>query len=319
MNEKELESRIAGARPSVSEGDQTEEAAGARARSLLRAEIAQASERHRPVRRRRLVLRGALAFALVAAVVLIGLDLGLPGGGSKNGLPPATAATLKQFANLVAGAPDEPLQAGQYYYLRTVSGTGLKALKASAGGYSNAAAEELWIGSDGSGRVLAAGGFDERYNPRKPIPLLRFQGVDLDYQGLLALPTDPKALLRWLERQTKGDGPEAQDTQLAMIAELLGRAPAPPKLHAALYRLIDGFSGVKAEGRIRDPLGRVGIGFKRHMDGCKLQPEATCDWEIILDQKTGGWLASRRFLSNGGPNWQATVETGIVGSVSARP
>jgi hypothetical protein len=319
MNEKESDRRVGEARPSVPEGDQIEQAAHARARSLLRAEIAQASARRRPARGRRLALRGALVFAVAAAIVLVGLDLGLPGGKSKNGLPPAAAATLKQFANLVAGAPNEPLRTGQYYYLRSVSGSGPKALKIGTGGYSNAAAEELWIGSDGSGRVLAAGGFDERYSPGKPIPLLRFQGVRLDYQGLLALPSEPKALLRWLERQTAGDGPEAEDTQLAMIAELLGRTPAPPKLRAALYRLIDGFSGIKAEGRVRDPLGRIGIGFKRHMDGCKLQPEATCDWEIILDPKTGGWLASRRFLSNGGPNWEATAAAGIVDSLLARP
>lgn len=318
MNEKELENRIAEARPSVPEGDQTEELARSRAGSLLRAEIAQASRRRRPARGRRLALRGAIALAVIAAVA-IGLELGLPGERGKKGPTVAAAATLKQFANLVAGAPNEPLQTGQYYYLRTVSGSGLKALKTSTGGYSNAAEEEIWIGSDGSGRVLAAGGIDERYSAAKPIPLLRFQGVDLDYRGLLALPTGPKALLRWLERQTRGDGPEAQDMQLGMISELLGRTPAPPKLRAALYRLIDGFSGVKPEGRVRDPLGRIGIGFKRHMDGCKLQPEATCDWEIILEQKTGGLLASRRFLSNGRPNWQATVETGIVSSLKKRP
>jgi hypothetical protein len=319
MNEKELENRIAEARPTVPEDDQTEEAARSRAESLLRAEIARTGERHRPARKRRLVLRGALAVVVVAAAVLIGLDLGLSDKGSKSGPGPAAAATLKQFANLVAGAPDEPLRAGQYYYVRTVSGSGLTALKTSTGGYSNAAAEEIWIGSDGSGRVLSPGAPDERYSPSRPIPILRFQGVDLNYQGLLALPTESRALLRWLERQTAGDGPEAQDMQLGMIAELLGRAPAPPKLRAALYRLIDGFSGLKAEGRVRDPLGRSGIGFKRHMDGCKLQPEATCDWEIILDQKTGGWLASRRFLSNGGPNWEATAESGVVSSTLARP
>jgi len=321
MNENELDGRIVAARPSVPEGDRTEDAAHSRAESLLRAEIARAGERLSPrlARRRRLVLRGALAFAVTAAAVLIGLDLGLSDNGSKGGPGPAAASTLKQFANLVAGAPVRPLQAGQYYYVRTVSGSGLSALKTSNGGYSNAAAEEIWIGSDGSGRVLAPGGVDERYSPEKPIPLLRFQGVALDYEGLLALPGEPKALLRWLERQTRGDGPEAQDMQLGMIAELLGRAPAPPKLRAALYRLIDGFSGLKAEGRVRDPLGRSGIGFKRHMGGCKLQPEATCDWEIILDQKTGGLLASRRFLSNGGPNWEATAESGVVDSLLARP
>jgi hypothetical protein len=318
MNEKELDNRIAEARPSVPEEDQTEEMARSRAGSLLRAEIARVGERSRPALGRRLVLRGALAFAVVAAVV-IGLELGLPGEGSKKGTSLAAAATLKQFANLIAGAPDEPLQAGQYYYVRTLNGSGLKALKAGDGGYSNAAAEETWIGSDGSGRVLSPGIPDARYSPSKPVPLLRFQGVELDYQGLLALPAEPKALLRWLERRTTGDGAEAKDVQLAMIAELLGRTPAPPKLRAALYRLIDSFSGVKAEGRVRDPLGRVGIGFKRHMDGCKLQPEATCDWEIILDQKTGSWLASRRTLSNGGPNWDATVATGIVTSVLERP
>lgn len=320
MNEKEIDNRIAEARPAVPEGDQTEELARSRAGSLLRAEIAQASERRRSAPRRRLALRGALALAVLAAVV-VGLELGLPGGGGKNGTPVANASTLKQFADLVADAPDAPLELGPglYYYVRTISGSGLEAVTVSTGGYSNAATEEVWIGSDGSGRVLSPGTSAERYSPSKPIPLLRFQGVELDYQGLLALPTEPKALRRWLARQTAGDGVEAQDVQLGMIAELLGRTPAPPKLRAALYRLIDSFSGVKAEGRVRDPLGRVGIGFKRHMDGCKLQPEATCDWEIILDQKTGGWLASRRFLSNGGPNWEATVETAVVLSPTQRP
>ncbi|MHB8060929.1 MAG: CU044_5270 family protein [Gaiellaceae bacterium] len=318
MNEKELDQRIAETRPYVPEGDQTEELARSRAGSLLRAEIAQADQRHRKAPGRRLVLRGALALAAVAAVV-IGLELGLPGEGGKKGPPVAAAATLKEFANLVAAGPSKPLKPGQYYYLRTVSGSGLKALKTGAGGYSNAVAEEIWIGSDGSGRVLSPGAAPERYSSGKPMPLLRFQGVKLDYRGLLALPANPKALLRWLERRTVGDGPEAQDVQLGMISELLGRTPAPPKLRAALYRLIGSFSGVKTEGRVRDPLGRIGFGFKRHMDGCKLQPEATCEWEIILEPKMGSWLASRRFLSNGGPSWSATVESGVVNSLHARP
>ncbi len=329
MMGKDPEDRVAKARPPVPEGDETELRARSRARSLLRAEIAQASERHRPSRRRRLVVRGALVAIVAAAVTLIGLDLGLPGKAGKGGPAPAAAATLKQFANLVAGAPDEPLQPGQYYYLRTLTGSGRSALKTSTGGYRNAAEEELWIGTDGSGRTLS-GGVDERYRPTltvdngngpepKLMPLLRFQGVDLSYRGLLSLPTQPSALLRWLQSQTKNDGPEKQDVQLAMIAELLGRTPAPPALRATLYRVIDGFPGTRSEGRVRDPLGRVGVGFVRHMAGCKLQPEATCAWEIILDPDTGNWLASRRTLSNGGPNWVATVATGIVTSVLERP
>jgi hypothetical protein len=202
--------------------------------------------------------------------------------------------------------------------VRTLAGSGPNAVKTSTGGYRGAAEEELWIGADGSGRTLS-GGQDERYSPSRPIPLLRFQGVNLSYQGLLSLPTAPRVLRRWLERRAVGSGPEFLDIQLAVIAELLGRTPAPPKLRAALYRVIGGFTGVRAEGEVRDPLGRVGFGFKRHMNGCKLQPEATCDWEIILDRKSGAWLASRRYLSNGGPNWEATVETGIVSSLLERP
>jgi hypothetical protein len=90
-------------------------------------------------------------------------------------------------------------------------------------------------------------------------------------------------------------------------------------LAAALDGVIDGFAAMRSEGRVRDLLDRLGIGFGREMAGCKLQPEATCAWEIILDPDTGSWLASRRTLSNGGPNWDATVATGIVASVLERP
>ena len=70
---------IAEARPLVPENDEVEAQAHSRASSLLRAEIVRAGEQRMPFSSRRLVLRGALAFALVAVVTLIGLDLGLPG------------------------------------------------------------------------------------------------------------------------------------------------------------------------------------------------------------------------------------------------
>jgi hypothetical protein len=318
MKDKDSTDRLAAARPSIPEGDPVEEQARSRARSLLRAEMAAAAERRSPPRRRRLVLRGALVFAVLAAATLIGLDLGLPGKSSKVGPQVASASTLEQFARLVAAAPSKPLQPGQYYYLKVLSGSGLEAVKSSSGAYQNAAEEEIWIGADGSGLVLSPG-YAQRYSAADPMPMLRFQGVELDYRGLLALPTEPKALERWLARESSGNGPETQDVELVMIGELLGRTPAPPKLRAALYRLIDSFPSTRAEGRVLDPLGRKGMGFERHMAGCKLQPEATCDWEIILDQKTGNLLASRRFLSNGGPNWEAVVKTGIVSLLKKRP
>jgi hypothetical protein len=315
MTEKSFEDRIAAARPNGTEGDEIEVNARSRAHSLLRAEIARTNERSLTAGRRRFVLRVAFAVAALAALTLIGLDLGLPGRADKSGPTIAVAATLEQFAQLVAGAPNEPLQSGQYYYVQTLTGSGERATR-SPSGKPNGQAEEIWIGTDGSGRVLTPGpyGQDEHYGPD-----LTVDNVHLTYAGLLALPIRPLALRRWLQMKAKGAGPEVVDVQLGMIAELLGRTPAPPALRAALYRVLNDFAGIKPEGRVRDPLGRSGVGFKRHMAGCELQPEATCDWEIILDPKTGNWLADRRYLSNGGPYWEATVESGVVDSMFERP
>ncbi|SNS19909.1 CU044_5270 family protein [Actinomadura mexicana] len=103
---------------------------------------------------------------------------------------------------------------------------------------------------------------------------------DDDFDGmtmkqLTELPTEPKALEEallalkghWHAVSTDGErsetirdlrGKERVRALSDVAGDLLSTAPAPPKVRAAVFRMLAGLPGVKPEGRTTDPLGRTG-------------------------------------------------------------
>lgn len=117
-------------------------------------------------------------------------------------------------------------------------------------------------------------------------------GAAPDYQRLIQLPTNPQRLRRWIERDSISPGSTcargASDCHVfSFVESLLIGGPLPPKLSAALYRVVAHLPGMQLIGPTRDPLGRAGIAvgyFFKH------QPARA---ELIFNPTTGAFLAER--------------------------
>ncbi|MGW1225417.1 CU044_5270 family protein [Streptomyces sp. NPDC002530] len=76
------------------------------------------------------------------------------------------------------------------------------------------------------------------------------------WKGLAALPTAPDALRRALSAGAKG--PAAAEQAVRQAGTLLTDAPAPPRLRAALYRVMAGTPGAEVTEGVKDAAGRTG-------------------------------------------------------------
>jgi hypothetical protein len=94
------------------------------------------------------------------------------------------------------------------------------------------------------------------------------EGHDLTFAQLQRLPDDPRALQGWLVAITRHDldpsaSPDVVESNvLQILANLLAYPPVPPGVRAAAYRALAGMPGVTSIGRVRDALGRRGIGIR---------------------------------------------------------
>ena len=102
-----------------------------------------------------------------------------------------------------------------------------------------------------------------------------YWGAGPDYQQLINLPTDPAKLRRWIERHAINPGSTCASgvsdcNTFSFVESLLIGGPLPPKLSAALYRVIADLPGMRLIGPTRDPLGRPGVAigyFFNHQPG----------------------------------------------------
>jgi hypothetical protein len=101
------------------------------------------------------------------------------------------------------------------------------------------------------------------------------------------LPTDPVALKKYLlgiHGRIKDSG--AADRWLfSWASQLLVELPAPPGVRAAALRVIADLPDVRSQGRVRDPLGREGIGIAEITD------DHSYAHQLVVDPDTGQLLA----------------------------
>jgi len=277
-----------------------------------------------PAARPRPVRRAALAAGLGVAVVTAGLWF-LPGR------EPAAAATLRAAARTAAVQPGPaPLAPGEYWYTRSELVVGPAPLPPGEepGPEHEAAAEpvrrESWTALDGSGRLLEApqsgpAFWDYAFGPGDEG---RVEGVVDSYEELLALPTDPEALAERLADGPDTDDRPAEVEAFANAASLLGEAPAPPALRAALFEVVAAIDGVELLGEVTDPAGRPGTGVA-------LVDEFGVRHELVFDPATAQPLAQREVLAEPSPRYpgqgpgavlHSTVhlDQGVVPSTDAR-
>lgn len=286
------------------------------ARHTLRAATVAPSPLAARRRAGRRIARLALAAGLAAAIVA--LLASLPGGSGNDvgQFGPATASArivLERAAQAISRQTWHPLKPGQWLYFRQLG---------SNPGHNGAASaransiEQVWLAPDGGARIVQRPGVVSGgdvllfHQPRRAILAEQrrqrvgshlhvmaygqryYWGAGPDYQQLVRLPTDPGKLRRWIERNAINPSstcaPGVSDCHTFNFVEsLLVGGPLPPKLSAAVYRVIADLPGMRLIGPTRDPLGRSGVAvgyFFKHQPGRA---------ELIFNPTTGVFLAER--------------------------
>lgn len=294
--------------------DLVEHEALQRVRHTLRA-VATGPKAHAsgPRRRsRRYAGRFALVAGLAAAIaVVVAL---LPGGAGKDTgqLTPATASAqvfLQKAARAVLRQGWQPLGSGRYFYFREIG---------SNPGHNGPAParpteiQDVWVGANGFARIVQTGadtvlaGGDvlmfhatpqqlrterQRQLHGRHLRILaypqKYRWVDLDYQQLIHLPSDPAQLQRLIERHASGGGPRFSQLFGYVEGLLMWAPPVRPTVSAAIYHVLARLPGMRLIGTTRDPLGRpgtaVGLFFRN-------QPGRI---ELIFNPRTGALLGER--------------------------
>jgi len=331
--------------------DDVERDALDRARRALRAAIvagpAPAARRRRGRRPRRLALIAGVAAAIVAIVA----SLPLGSGHGVGRLGPATASArivIERAAQAISRQAWHPLKPGEWLYFRQLRSNrdhdGPVPARANS-------VDQVWVAANGAARivqhpgVVTAGDVLLSHQPRRKVlaeqrrqrlgshlrvmadrwPYSWWPGAD--YQQLIHMPTNPADLRRWIERNAIDPGSTCADggsdcNLFTFVEALLTAGPLPPRLSAALYRVIATLPGMRLIGPTHDPLGRPGVAvgyFFAHQPG---------RLELIFDPTTGVFLGERGISldakKQGAPpgtvvEWSAIVDQGLVHSDHERP
>jgi hypothetical protein len=262
---------------------------------------------------------GALAALGLVAIVASGQ---LPIGPRPD---PAAAAALNHAADVAAAQPEVSRDGYRHTtsegaYLSGVGGgpdlpNGVWALVPVT--------REIWIKSDGSGRIVEARGepiwfgpadraawqaqgspdlrgtpfSDTRFGPTPP-------GVDpwvpqpwpgsLYYQNVDALPTDLGTLRHMIDERAAANGGGATDYErFTIVGDLLRETVAAPKVRAALYRVAASLNGVELVGSMTDRAGRTGTAVSMTTDQSSRGLERRV---LIFDPQTSSLLAEEDVL-----------------------
>jgi hypothetical protein len=325
----EVDELLASFSADIPHADAAERKATEMARGTLRAAIlAESSRKHRfrrPARFGRLAIASCLAVAIIAIAAVIP---SIGGDGGRLGTASASAAVvLEHAARALELQPWRPLQPGEYDYIRSAANYP----SSGPAGRKPFEIDEAWIAGDGSGRLLqrASSGTDvipfgspKRVHIGGPGSGERepWAWAGLDYQQLIDLPTDPAVLQRWVQQRTASYGQQPPTEEaFTMVGDLLRDAPAPPKLRAAMFRVVARLPGVKLVGPARDELGRQGVAV-----GLSI---GTSRDDLIFNPDTGALLAERRVSlssKSGAPagtilSWNVIEVEAIVHSDHQRP
>ncbi|MFG3257848.1 CU044_5270 family protein [Streptomyces sp. NPDC048172] len=149
----------------------------------------------------------------------------------------------------------------------------------------------VWESPDGKkGRLVAPGGPEAGESLDGP-----YAGSDA-YNSLAKLPTDPKALLKHIYEESKGEGNSRDQAAFEMIGEMIGESYPPPGVEAALYKAAARIPGVVMVEDAADVTGRHGVAVAR-LD--KVSGERA---EWIFDKKTHAFLGERNVKVQEGRN-----------------
>ncbi|MEU7499390.1 CU044_5270 family protein [Streptomyces griseofuscus] len=256
-----------------------------------------------PVRRARPLLRPALVASAAALALAAAGTTGavLSGnGGHDDAAQHATtdtrpaAALLHRISNAAANHGTLTVRDDQFAYTREkVRGADLTSGKAVVGPLED---YESWV--------------SQKPGPLHTLGLVRADGETLPinaelgdtkgtpaglgrptYHWLASLPTDPDKLLAYLYAKTPAaEGRERDQAVFEQIGSLLGGL-TPPRTAAALYQAAAKIPGVDRSSRVRDAIGRQGLGIVRDDTRYGVRTE----W--VFDAKDYSFLGSRSYLT----------------------
>lgn len=250
----------------------------------------------RPVRRL-LITAGSLS-AVAALVTALAVN-GHPATSTPSAVPPAartaspaagdttpTTATalLDRVAEVADAQPAVTVRSGQFIYID--SKVAFSSFDEGSGGAPTLAPvhqRQIWLSADSSkpGELVENG-------RTTPIDPLGNGQTDLSsYAYVSRLPTDPQALLKLIQAQTKGSGTGPDAEAFTRIGDLLREQLLPPQLSAALYRAAELIPGVVLVPDSVDAAGRHGIAVARVDTGNGERSE----W--IFDSRTYAYLGER--------------------------
>jgi hypothetical protein len=272
------------------------------------------------------------AFAVAAALVFsAGGELSPPQASAARVLRASANALERTGGSLALGADD-------YFYAKTATWFRYRNPAVTV-----RAVSEQWVARNGAGRettqVVSVTGrvTDGPGSPTRsgtqaldpsPRPFdLPGTGLSLSYRQLRALPGDPARLHRVVSRIAARSGylgglpRQGRDIIVFDVLRDLAELPTPPRVRAALYRVLSAAPGLRLVGRAVDALGRPGVAVGLTVDGIRLQ--------LIISPSSGQLLQTSRTLVHrsaampgypiGLVNRATFITTGVVRSPRSRP
>jgi hypothetical protein len=287
-------------------------------------------------RRRRFAVAALIGAAVAGASVTMALAL-IPGSPARTPGPPArpdaAAAAVLGNAALTAARQSAPAVAGpgQYLYVEAIEGQRMSGTASRPDGKTTSGicvqTVQVWAAPDGSGREVTSaptgascdGGIPSQIFPK---------GQEIDgvvYPRAAGLPTARAALEQFIVQHFEG-GPEEVGATFDFAGTFL-QSGAPPKVRAALYRMIQRLPGIESLGPMTDKLGRhgIGVGFTQYgvqdvlifdpATSAVLEREGVAADPSQIDVPPG----SAEYSANAVINYTVYVTSGVVNSITAVP
>jgi hypothetical protein len=275
----------------------------------------------------RLVLAGVAAAGVAAVLVTVLLPASpashVPAGQAApvaGPLGPANAAS-SSFRHLALVADTRPATGppgpGQFQYARSRALNSVCDLDRPGYCVNYLEYRQIWIGSDGSGRIV-----QKDVHPVFPTPADRANWIamgrrslrEVPYDqkfgpgqlhdgppGLLKLPTDPARLTALISARKVEGGPPGPAEDFWQLADILRETDAPPALRSAIFQVAAHDRGVRRVPHLTSYGGTAAVGVEyvdRLPRGNGNYAGYGRKYQLIFDQQTSALLAERIILTN---------------------
>lgn len=262
----------------------------------------------------------------------------VPGPHASAGPRPGTLAGVLGALSLTADRQpaESPPGPGQFEYTDSSSLNWIDTYNGPTTSYNVSYSErrQIWIGSDGSGRIA------ETYrNPKFGSPKDRAGWIAAGRPSLAvpptnstfgpgqlsvgppkvnALPDDPAKLAALLDARKIEGGPKGPAEDFVQIGDLLREDYVRPALRAAIFVVAERIQGVRLLGTVTDQNGRSGIGLAHLQAFPKLHQLVKS--VLVFDPHTSKLIAEETFVTDTRTGkstltaWTDYLKSGIVDS-----